>query len=187
MPDQPENLPVPIAEDDGGVLALVGRWISGIAAIWQKSLFKAGSKLLIGAAGLGTAYLGALAEDIKHNQAQRAKVREALAKAAIKQVPSDPAIGERALEHFANDILGKQANREKVFEYACEDLRADQPQQGGQPAQDTELDDDWLSGFYVFAEHASTERMQILFGKILAGEIRKPGSFSLYALDFSPR
>ena len=40
------------------------------------------------------------------------------------------------------------------------------------------IDDDWLNAFETEARQKSTEEMQAFFGKILAGEIRKPGSYS---------
>jgi hypothetical protein len=44
-------------------------------------------------------------------------------------------------------------------------------------------DEDWVSRFFKAAEDVSSEQMQGLWGRILAGEIKKPGSFSLKALD----
>ena len=41
-----------------------------------------------------------------------------------------------------------------------------------------EINDDWLNAFEVEARQKSSEEMQVLFSKILAGEIRKPGSYS---------
>jgi hypothetical protein len=50
------------------------------------------------------------------------------------------------------------------------------------PAAET-LDEDWLTGLQRHAENATSERLQQMFGRILAGEIRRPGSFSLFTLD----
>ena len=47
---------------------------------------------------------------------------------------------------------------------------------------DEDIDLDWLSHFDKFAQTASTERVQNLWARVLAGEIRKPGSFSLTSL-----
>ena len=48
----------------------------------------------------------------------------------------------------------------------------------------TEIEDDWLNYFARLAEDKSSEELQLLFGRILSGEIRKPGSFSLRTLLF---
>lgn len=45
-------------------------------------------------------------------------------------------------------------------------------------------DEDWISRFFASAQDVSSEQMQELWGRILAGEIKKPGSFSLRTLDF---
>ena len=44
------------------------------------------------------------------------------------------------------------------------------------------ITDDWLNALEVEARQKSTEEMQALFGKILAGEIRRPGSYSIRAV-----
>lgn len=48
----------------------------------------------------------------------------------------------------------------------------------------TEPDDDWLNVFERYVEDASSERLQGLWGKVLAGEIRRPGRFSTRTLRF---
>lgn len=45
-----------------------------------------------------------------------------------------------------------------------------------------EISDDWLNEFRDVACKKSSEEAQELFSKVLSGEIRKPGSFSLLAL-----
>lgn len=46
-----------------------------------------------------------------------------------------------------------------------------------------DVDDDWLARFFDIAKDISAEELQLIWGKILAGEIKKPGSFSLRTLD----
>ena len=45
-----------------------------------------------------------------------------------------------------------------------------------------EVDADWLSNFSGYAEKASSEKVRDLWGRVLAGEIRRPGAFSLSTL-----
>jgi hypothetical protein len=47
-----------------------------------------------------------------------------------------------------------------------------------------DIDDDWLNYYAKLAEDKSSEELQILFGKILAGEVRNPGTYSLRTLQF---
>lgn len=44
--------------------------------------------------------------------------------------------------------------------------------------------EDWITRFFKYAEDISTDQMQELWGRILAGEIRAPGTYSLRTLDF---
>ena len=50
-------------------------------------------------------------------------------------------------------------------------------QRGADESGDT-INDDWLNTFETEARQISTEEMQAYFGKVLAGEITKPGSYS---------
>ena len=45
-------------------------------------------------------------------------------------------------------------------------------------------DDDWVTRFFKYAQDVSSGQMQDLWGRILAGEIRRPGTYSLRTLDF---
>lgn len=49
---------------------------------------------------------------------------------------------------------------------------------------DERPDEDWINRFFSAAEDVSSEQMQELWGRILSGEIKKPGSYSLKTLDF---
>ena len=47
-----------------------------------------------------------------------------------------------------------------------------------------DISKDWLNEFRGIACKKSSEDAQNLFSKVLAGEIRKPGSFSLRATNY---
>jgi hypothetical protein len=44
-------------------------------------------------------------------------------------------------------------------------------------------DDDWISRYFGYAQDISSEEMQFIWSRILSGEMKKPGSFSLKTLD----
>jgi hypothetical protein len=70
---------------------------------------------------------------------------------------------------------------------ALEILTADQTSenQAGEAASDgSEIEPDWLNLYEKYAGAASSERMQILWGRVLAGEVRGPGAFSYATLRF---
>ena len=45
------------------------------------------------------------------------------------------------------------------------------------------MDEDWIARFFELAKDVSREEMQKLWGRLLAGEISKPGQFSLRTLE----
>lgn len=49
---------------------------------------------------------------------------------------------------------------------------------------DEKPDEDWIARFFKAAEDVSSDQMQDLWGRILAGEIKKPGTYSLKTLEF---
>ena len=48
---------------------------------------------------------------------------------------------------------------------------------------DKPIDEDWINRFFLNARDISDEHMQYVWGKILAGEIINPGSFSLRSIE----
>ena len=74
----------------------------------------------------------------------------------------------------------KLENRAAITKAAIEDIN----EEPGSADANSEIEDDWLNAFARIAEDKSSADLQKLFGKILAGEIRKPGSFSLRTLQF---
>ncbi|MBO4914355.1 MAG: DUF2806 domain-containing protein [Oscillospiraceae bacterium] len=45
------------------------------------------------------------------------------------------------------------------------------------------VDDDWISSFFDFIANVSSKEMQMIWGKLLAGEIKSPRSYSIRTLD----
>src|SRR3546814_8158914 len=72
----------------------------------------------------------------------------------------------------------RAANLVKIVHSAAEHV-ADTATENAQPAPP---DDDWMNRFMRFAEDASSERLQELFARILAGEVVRPGSFGAATL-----
>jgi hypothetical protein len=77
----------------------------------------------------------------------------------------------------------KIENRADVLKHAIDDLNSDNAAGRNTDAQ-SEIDDDWLNMFARLAEDKSSDELKGLFGKILAGEIRRPGAFSLRTIQF---
>lgn len=94
----------------------------------------------------------------------------------ILPAPEDN-IEQRIIMRVAYQQAKKQSNIEQVVQFAAEELKTEQEVTQEKP------DSDWVSRFFDISEDISTENMQVLWGKILAGEIKKPGSYSLRTLE----
>jgi len=71
----------------------------------------------------------------------------------------------------------RQLNIEEITAIAAENLRSQTN------VADEKVDVDWINRFFSIAGDISTSQMQELWGRILAGEVKQPGSFSLRTLD----
>lgn len=83
----------------------------------------------------------------------------------------------RAQNRISYQEEQKQRNIESVITHAYADL------EGEETVSKESVDNDWIIRFFDFASGISNEEMQILWGKILSGEIKEPGSFSFRTLD----
>ena len=70
----------------------------------------------------------------------------------------------------------RQHNIESVFTQAAQEL-------GDSMVDDHEIDHDWTARFFSDVQDVSSAAMQQLWAKVLAGEIKRPGHFSLRTLD----
>ncbi|MBX9616832.1 MAG: DUF2806 domain-containing protein [Caulobacteraceae bacterium] len=169
MADEPQNAWLGLVDklsDEGGVLMpLVGR----VAA-------QALTSLVGGVLEVPAAYFGSLAQDIRSDSEARAAIKKAVAAVVAADAASNPAIVDRMSRRWLGSQMAKQQNVEAVARLTFEDLSADPPK-GNKP-----VGSDFLLKHAVYAEEAATDEMRQLFARVLAGEIRKPGSFSLAAL-----
>lgn len=100
---------------------------------------------------------------------------KATGKVMVEGAVVDDKLIEIAHETNARRIARQQKNAIGVLSVAVDELRKEQFLGDEPPA---EISEDWLNAFERDAILMSSEEMQLLFGKILAGEIREPGSFS---------
>jgi hypothetical protein len=77
------------------------------------------------------------------------------------------------------DSVRRETNVARAVMYAERELQDD-----AQPPPAGNIGDDWLFRWRDHAGEVSAEQLQMLWGKLLAGELKSPGSFSLRALEF---
>lgn len=83
---------------------------------------------------------------------------------------------KRTGNRLAIQEIVRQQNIEAVVDNAYSEL------EGQTPIDNTKPDDDWLLRFFSSVEDISNDEMQMLWGRLLAGEITKPHSYSMRTL-----
>ena len=84
---------------------------------------------------------------------------------------------KRTQSRMAFQELQKQQNIESVADMAY-DLLEEETECSEEP-----VDNDWLSRFFNSVENISDSDMQLLWAKILAGEVKKPKTYSVRTLE----
>lgn len=94
----------------------------------------------------------------------------------IEQLLSDrPDLADRARMRILTREIEGYVNLEAIADCAAHELP--------ETVSPSPLDADWRRKFFLEAENVCTADMQLLWGKILAGEVAAPGTFSLRTLD----
>lgn len=158
----------------------VGDMITGIPAPIRKNAIKAFGRLCTAA----VEYPVTLLEDAieEHHAASRARVKliETEAGQIAEQMRTDPAYARAAVAKFGRKILRERVNIDQISDVAAEELKSERSSSASDKATEAPpISEDWLNAFEDEAARMSSEQMQLLFGRILAGEIRKPSSFSI--------
>lgn len=159
-------------------------WLAGIPSALIPASLKALDRLLGAVVDYPVALMKRETAKVDAQTKAFEVVEMAIAKAAGESAGTDIETVDRALKHLVRKEYRKQSSREAVAAEAIRNLGSSQPFENEEPVSNEPLSDDWLNVFERFAEDASTERMQGLWGRVLAGEIRKPGQFSLRTLRF---
>ncbi|MGA2296771.1 MAG: DUF2806 domain-containing protein [FCB group bacterium] len=83
---------------------------------------------------------------------------------------------EQSMKRIGFTFLKEQENINDVVDETYKQLE-------GETVTSEPIDDDWITRFFGYAKNISNQEIQIIWSKILAGEIRKPGSFSYLTLN----
>jgi hypothetical protein len=105
---------------------------------------------------------------------------EAIADAMRRQLrdASDEKVAA-ALDGLVADYVEKRDRRARVLELAAREIM----QASASVDAERFLDDDWMAFFKGKVDHLGTDEAKLFFGKVLAGEIKQPGSFSKRSLN----
>ena len=158
--------------------------IPAVPALVRRNFLKAFGQLCSAAIDYPVAYLTGKADERRAETAARIKLIDTSAAQIAEQMRTDPEYARVAVQKFGHRVLREQVNLDLISQKAVLDLQDshDSSDQLTPDESDDTISDDWLNSFEVEARQKSTEEMQGFFGKMLAGEIRKPGTYSPRAI-----
>ena len=91
-------------------------------------------------------------------------------------IEETPILLTRVRERFEYQEAKRQLNVEQVVAEAAKELQ-------GEEVTTDPVDEDWVARFFESVRDVSSEQMQEIWARMLAGEVRRPGSFSLRCLE----
>lgn len=159
---------------------------TSVSAEITASGIKAGaqSRFVAAVDRLGGALVDVVSAHIEgHTNRRRAKTEgevnliKAITQYGVDHLGADPARAERAVQMHFRKILREQENTEAVLQEALEDLSSNPPDEASS-ANQTELSEEFLDRFEDYSAAASTDELRKRWGRVLASEIRRPGTAS---------
>jgi hypothetical protein len=158
-------------------------WVDALKAI--PGAAKAISHLISGAADAGNAWTDVIkamgeqrAQQIRDETNANYVFMKSITKVATDRAMQSTELVDRAVSHLSATLTRGQATREEIAFLAVSYLRDDPPPTDMKE----EPDGDWLNLFSSLASRASSKTMKEHWARILKGEIRTPGTFSLSTL-----
>ena len=142
-----------------------------------KALNRLGSRLI----DIPSAYLEGKAEEMRAETKARISIIETSANEIARQMKIDPTYARTAANKFGQRIIREQINLDTICKKAVEQIGSNDASED-QSNTEKSINDDWLNIFEEEARKKSTEDMQDYFGRLLAGEIKRPGSSSIRAI-----
>ncbi|WP_421977874.1 DUF2806 domain-containing protein [Roseivirga seohaensis] len=154
-----------------------------LPSIIEDNLIRSTCKLLTGLMDIPAAYL----HEYKRRIERETEALDILSRANVENIvdfnKKDSELIASTANYYSIQLYKEAGNRKAILEKAIYQL-------GDKTfSEDTneQIDEDWLSRFAKIANDVSKEEVQLILAKILAGEISKPGSFSLMTLKVLER
>lgn len=184
--EESDDNPMVLPDDETGILGdaldVVTDAITGVSIPKpiKQNAFKAFGRFCSAAIEVPAAYLEGVAAEKRAETQARVKLIEMSATQIASQMEVDPEYARVAVRKFGQKIIKEQVNLDLVSKKAAEKLKSTSFSDDSRDV--PEIDDDWLNQFEKEASQKSTEEMQEMFGRILAGEIQRPSSYSIRAV-----
>lgn len=100
----------------------------------------------------------------------------------LELLDQDPATAQRIYDQHLKVIGRRHQNKVAVAQIAVEDLTRQPPSEEESASGADALDSGFMDRFERYADDATTDQLRERWGRILAAEIRKPGTFSAKVL-----
>jgi len=156
--------------------------LTGIPAPVKKNAFKAFAQLCTAVVDIPVAHLEGIASEKRAETQARINIINTGAKQISEQMNIDPEYAKIAVKKYGNRIIRERVNLDMISEKAALELKKDSSsniENNEETTLEKDISEDWLNSFEKEASEKSSEEMQDLFSKILAGEIKKPSTFSI--------
>ncbi len=128
--------------------------------------------------GIGTVYRPkAIRKDADAKAYEIEIIERAKSKALAEGKEIEADTYDRIQERILNKEIKRQNNIDNVSQIAAAQLSQEQT------VSSEPVNDDWTTRFFNIVEDVADEEMQNLWGKILAGEVKQPQSYSLRTLE----
>ena len=155
----------------------LGDIITGIPEPIRKNFFKAFSQLCTAAVDVPVAWLEGKADEIRANTSARIQIIKSSGNIISDNLDIPPEYIAKASSKYASKIIKEQMNLDSITINAAKELKSSVEVDDNSSSD--EISEDWLNEFENIARLKYSEEMKIVFGKILSGEIRRPGTFSI--------
>lgn len=159
---------------------------STIPAPIRQNVFKALDRLGSALIDIPVGALERRSAEKRSESEARIKITEAVNAQIIEQIKVNPEFSKRASNTFAKKILREQFNLEQTLGFATDILKRkkydNSRNQQAESETEKSIEDDWFNIFEKEASQKSSEDIQRRFARVLAGEIEKPGSYSIKAV-----
>lgn len=152
--------------------------VTGVPAPIRKNFFKAFGQLCTAAVDIPVAKLQSKADEIRAESTARIKIIEEQGKQISDKLNVPEQYISKASEKFASRVVKEQLNLDDIGMIAASNLK-NTTKTIPSESQSEEISDDWLNEFENYAKLKSSEDMKLVFGKILSGEITRPGKYSI--------
>lgn len=153
---------------DGGLLRLLA----------SKPVQQAVGRLIFGAFDVQIAYFESISRNIRRETESKDKIYEKIVPSTFPLIAADEGLAKRGIERWTQQLINKQKIRENVAIRTLEILN-----EAGDIEPKQAPSEDFIRMFEDIVEKISSEELDDLMARILAGEIRKSGSVSRKTLQ----